>query len=128
MSPGGISFNNQVVVIAGAGNDTGKNLAILLASRGASILFNDEDVSFAKSVVKSIRKSGGKAIASNYSPSEGDKTIDRAIRTYGSIHVLINTPPSRKAKQAPFQDLTDAEWDAVQEVKNTLRRFGNYLD
>lgn len=123
MPPVGVSFENQVVVITGASNETGKKLASHFASRGASVLYNDEDISFADSVVKSIRKSGGKAAASSYSPADGDKTIDRAIRTYGSIHVLVNIPASRTTTRISFQDLTDEQWDAVQTVKNNLRQF-----
>jgi multifunctional beta-oxidation protein len=128
MSDTGLLFNNQVVVIAGAGNDTGKKLAGFFASRGASVLFNDENASFADSVVTAIRKSGGKATSGSFSHTKGDKIIDRAIQTYGSIHVLINNPASRTAQHTSFKDLSDAEWDTVQKVKSTIRLFGNELD
>jgi multifunctional beta-oxidation protein len=124
MSGAGLLFNNQVVVIAGAGNGTGEKLAGFFASRGASVLFNDENASFADSVVTTIRKSGGKATAGSFPNAKGDKIIDRAIQTYGSIHVLINNPACRTAQHTSFKDLSDAEWDTIQKVKNIICPFG----
>lgn len=63
-----LNFIDKVAVITGAGRGLGREYAMLLASRGASVVVNDlcandHSSSDATKLVKQIEHSGGKAIA-----------------------------------------------------------------
>ncbi len=97
-----LRFEGRVAVVTGAGRGIGRAYALLLASRGASVVVNDlggsmqgvgEDAGVASSVATEIARSGGAAIAdaSDVSTPEGARSlIDAAIERFGRLDVLIN--------------------------------------
>ena len=96
------SFEGRVSVVTGAGRGIGRAYALLLASRGASVVVNDlggstdgtgEDASVAAGVVAEIVESGGVAIAdsSDVSTPEGGRSlIGAAIDRFGQLDILVN--------------------------------------
>jgi len=97
-----INFQDRVAVITGAGGGLGREYALLLASRGASVVVNDlggsvhgegADANAANSVVEEIRSNGGTAVAEHSSvadPEGGAAIVARAVETYGRLDVLIS--------------------------------------
>jgi len=97
-----IDFQDRVAVITGAGGGLGREYALLLASRGASVVVNDlggsvhgdgADASAADAVVAEIRSMGGTAIAEHSSvadPEGGAAIIESAVDTFGRVDVLIS--------------------------------------
>lgn len=97
-----IRYDDQVVVVTGAGNGLGKQYAKFFASRGAKVVVNDlggtfngkagADSAVADVVVKEIKDASGVAVA-NYNPvQEGDKIIKTAIDNFGRIDVVSINP------------------------------------
>src|ERR1700761_4116437 len=98
-----LRYDNQVIVITGAGNGLGKQYAKFFASRGGKVVVNDlggtfngkdagrgGDSKVADVVVKEIKDAGGIAVA-NYDPVQnGEKIIKTAIDAFGRVDVLIN--------------------------------------
>ena len=97
-----IRFDDQVVVITGAGGGLGRAYAHLLAARGARVVVNDAgpavdgagvDREPADAVVAEIRESGGEAVA-NYdsvaSEQGGAAVVAAAIEHYGRLDGLIH--------------------------------------
>ncbi len=77
----------------------GKAYALLLASRGCSVVVNDlggsrdgqgASSSAADQVVQQIIKAGGKAIANYDSVEFGERIIDTAINAFGRVDIVIN--------------------------------------
>jgi NAD(P)-dependent dehydrogenase (short-subunit alcohol dehydrogenase family) len=95
-------FEGRTAVVTGAGRGIGRAYALLLASRGASVVVNDlggsmdgtgEDAGVASSVATEIVGSGGAAIAdaSDVSTPEGGRAlIDAAVEQYGRLDILVN--------------------------------------
>lgn len=97
-----IRFDDQVVIITGAGTGLGRAYALLFAARGASVIVNDlgGDVhgqgggkNSADQVVDEIKAAGGQAVAcydSVATPEGGKAIIDTAMQNYGRVDALIH--------------------------------------
>jgi NAD(P)-dependent dehydrogenase (short-subunit alcohol dehydrogenase family) len=97
-----LRFEGRVAVVTGAGRGIGRAYALLLGSRGASVVVNDlggsmdgvgEDAGVASSVASEIVRSGGAAIADagDVSTPEGaGSLIDSAVERFGRLDILIN--------------------------------------
>jgi NAD(P)-dependent dehydrogenase (short-subunit alcohol dehydrogenase family) len=97
-----IRFDDQIVVITGAGRGLGAAYAHLIASRGGTIVVHDAgvaqdgdgfDPSVADTVVAEINAAGGIATAC-YENLEvagaGERVIEFAVSRYGRVDALVN--------------------------------------
>jgi NAD(P)-dependent dehydrogenase (short-subunit alcohol dehydrogenase family) len=121
-----ISFDGRVAIITGAGGGLGRDYALDLARRGASVVVNDLGTSaagqgssrnMADHVVEEIRNAGGKAVASYDSVATaagGEAIVAAAMKAFGRLDVLINNAGT--LRNAPFDELPDATLDAMFEV------------
>lgn len=117
-------FDDDVVVITGAGRGLGREYALAFAARGASVVVNDIDPapgegspSPAQMVVDEIAASGGMAIAVSHSitePGGAEAVIAAAIAAFGKVTVLVNN--AGIISFAPLTELTDEAWRAMQSV------------
>jgi NAD(P)-dependent dehydrogenase (short-subunit alcohol dehydrogenase family) len=119
-------LKSRVAVITGAGNGLGQAYAIGMAAQGARIVVNDIGTSFdgkgtsrdaADAVVKTIKQSGGIAIASydSVATEEGAKNIIKtAIGRYGRIDILVNN--AGIIRNNPIYEIRTEDWDAMIKV------------
>jgi NAD(P)-dependent dehydrogenase (short-subunit alcohol dehydrogenase family) len=96
------SFEGRVAIVTGAGNGLGKDYALGLARRGASLVVNDlgggplgggASHEAADAVVEEIRSAGGNAVASYHSvadPKGGAAIAQTALDAFGKIDILLN--------------------------------------
>lgn len=99
-----LRFDDQVIVITGAGHGLGRSYAELLAGRGAKVVVNDLGGSIdggppadgdtpAQTVVDHIVAAGGHAVASFHDISDEDDArscVRLALDTFGRIDGVIN--------------------------------------
>ncbi|MCP2292706.1 SDR family NAD(P)-dependent oxidoreductase [Nocardia amikacinitolerans] len=95
-----LRFDGKVAIVTGGGRGLGRSHALLLASRGASVVVNDfgssaagqgSDTSPADDVVAEIIAAGGKAVASYDSVSTGAEAVVRtAIEAFGRLDIVVN--------------------------------------
>lgn len=121
-----MDFDEDVVIVTGAGRGLGREYALAFASRGAAVVVNDpgtdmeeggEPRSVAEMVVDEIVRAGGRAIADNHSVATSDGAsalIDAAIAAFGKITVLVNNAGIISFAKLP--DITDSDWRAMQSV------------
>ncbi|KAI0132251.1 hypothetical protein BJ170DRAFT_613094 [Xylariales sp. AK1849] len=118
-----LRFDDQVVVVTGAGGGLGKAYATFFGSRGAKVVVNDLGGSFkgegnstkaADVVVDEIKKAGGEAVANYDSVEFGEKIIETAIKTYGRIDILLNN--AGILRDISFKNMTDQDWDLIMKV------------
>jgi len=95
-----LRFDDKVAIVTGAGNGLGKAYALLLASRGASVVVNDLGKSVkgeadkgsnpADLVVEEIKRNGGKAVANYDSVEFGEKIVKTAVDAFGTVDIIVN--------------------------------------
>ncbi|KAI4869559.1 NAD(P)-binding protein [Hypoxylon rubiginosum] len=120
---GELRFDDQVVVVTGAGGGLGKAYATFFASRGAKVVVNDLGGSFkgegnstkaADVVVNEIKAAGGQAVANYDSVENGEKIIETAIKAFGRIDILLNN--AGILRDISFKNMSDQDWDLVLKV------------
>jgi NAD(P)-dependent dehydrogenase (short-subunit alcohol dehydrogenase family) len=121
-----LRFDDRVAVITGACRGLGRAYALLLGSRGAKIVVNDNGVSMkgagsdagpAEEVSREIRQAGGEATASTASvsmPEGGRALIEEAMDKYGRIDILIHN--AGIVRGASLKEMTYEDFDAVLDV------------
>ncbi|HZJ47486.1 MAG TPA: SDR family NAD(P)-dependent oxidoreductase [Acidimicrobiia bacterium] len=114
-----IDFHDRVAVVTGAGGGLGRAYALLLASRGASVVVNDlggsvhgegSNAKAADAVVEEIRSSGGTAVAEYSSvadPEGGAAIIERAVDAFGRIDILISNAGILRDRTLVNMDVED---------------------
>ena len=103
-------FENQTVLVSGAGRGIGKEIALSFAREGANIGFADVNEETAQATTREIRKLGRRVFFSHTDVSDYDKVqqfIAGAVREFGRIDVLINN--AGIAKPQPFLEITARE-------------------
>ncbi|HYE94316.1 MAG TPA: SDR family NAD(P)-dependent oxidoreductase [Terriglobales bacterium] len=118
-----MTLRGKVAVVTGAGRGIGREIALLLAQQGASVVVNDYGGSESGSggeskpaddVVAEIANAGGKA-AANYdsvaSMAGGKSIVDTAVRTFGRIDIVVNNAGILRDRM--IFNMSEEEWDAV---------------
>ena len=116
----------KVVVVTGAGNGVGRDIAIAYAKSGARVVVNDIGVSVhgeggsdapAQETVRMIEDAGGVAVADNHSVAEWESAqqiIKTAIDSFGRIDIVVNNAGFLRDKI--FHKMTPEEWLLVTNV------------
>jgi len=119
-------LKGKVAIVTGAGRGIGRGIALTFASEGAKVVINDlggagngtgKSIEPATEVVNEIKKSGGEAVANFASVADvngAESIIKTALDSFGRIDILVNN--AGILSQAPFQDLTEEQWDQVMAV------------
>jgi NAD(P)-dependent dehydrogenase (short-subunit alcohol dehydrogenase family) len=125
-STNGHDMRGKVAIVTGAGRGIGREIALLLAARGASVVVNDVGVSLdgrgednapAQTVVREIEQAGGRAIGSNASVSEWESArgiVQQAIDAFGRIDYVVNNAGILRDKI--FHHMDPADFEAVVKV------------
>ena len=112
---------NKVVVVTGAGGGIGREIALLMAAQGASVVVNDlgtdvkgggKSEAIAQSVVDEIEAAGGRAVASTDSVADWDgahRIVKTAVDVFGKIDCVVNN--AAILLDAIFHKMTKEEWD-----------------
>ncbi|ODV88434.1 hypothetical protein CANCADRAFT_33032 [Tortispora caseinolytica NRRL Y-17796] len=107
-----IDFTGKVAIVTGSGNGLGRAYARLLAKLGAKVVVND--IANPDNTVNEIKAAGGIAVGDRNNVEDGDAVVKTAIDNFGTVHIVINNAGILRDKS--FQNMTDAQWDAVYRV------------
>jgi len=110
-------------IVTGSGRGIGRDIALLLAKEGASVVVNDPGVGRggeatgekpADEVVLTITAAQGKAIA-NYDSiadyASAGRMVAQCVETYGKIDFLVNT--AGMLRERMIWNMTEDDFDAV---------------
>jgi NAD(P)-dependent dehydrogenase (short-subunit alcohol dehydrogenase family) len=121
-----LRFDDRVAVVTGAGRGLGREYALLLASRGAKVVVNDNgsaltgdgvDTGPAHQVAAEIRAAGGDAVAcaeSVATPAGGQAIIRAALDQYGRIDILVHN--AGNVRRGSLKEMSYQDFDALIDV------------
>ena len=108
-------FAGKVAIVTGSSSGIGQSIAIRLASEGAAIVIDYHSHPDGANDTKSrIEGAGGKAIivqADVSSIADVKNLVEQAHTQLGGCDILVNN--AGVEKNAPFQDVTEADYDLV---------------
>ena len=119
-------LDGKVVAITGAGRGIGRDIALLCASQGASIVVNDLGTSAdgegmnigpAEEVASLIRARGGRAVVNGASvadPGGAASIIEDAVKHFGAIHGIVNN--AGILRDRIFHKMSIVDWREVIDV------------
>ena len=88
-----LNLDGKIALVTGAGQGVGRQIAITLASRGASVVINDLFSDRAEAVAAEITGNGGVAIAAPADICDPDAVrlmFEKARASLGGINILVN--------------------------------------
>ena len=115
-------LEDKVAVVTGAGRGIGREISLMLAQEGASVVVNDLGGAadgtgagrIADEVVAEIEARGGSAVANTESVAEatgGESLLQSALDTFGGMDILVNNAGILRDKS--IFNMPEADWDAV---------------
>jgi glucose 1-dehydrogenase len=114
-------LRNQVALVTGGSSGIGAGVAQALAADGATVIVNySRSAEGAARVVQAIQEAGGKAVALQADVSQEDQVLrmyGQILAEFGTLHILVNNAGIQV--DAPFVDMTLAQWHQVLEVNLT---------
>lgn len=111
------TLDGKVAIVTGSGRGIGREVALKLASEGASVVVNDLDEAPALETVKTINETGGRATAvvgSVTSPDFADRFVGAAVEEFGGLHIIVNN--AGYTWDNVIQKMTDEQWDQILDV------------
>ena len=114
-----IRFDDQVVIVTGAGHGLGRSHALEFGRRGARVVVNDlggardgsgASLDAAEEVAQAIRDAGGEAIANGANVAkyaDVEAMVSDAIERWGRVDVLVNNAGILRDKTFAKMELDD---------------------
>lgn len=116
-------LEGKVALVTGAGRGVGRDIALMMAARGAKVIVNDlgsegngdgSNQGPAQSVVQEIRDAGGEAAANLDSVSEfkaAKGMVEQAMDTFGGLDIVVNN--AGNLRDVIFHKMTEQDFDLV---------------
>ncbi len=119
-------FSRKIALIIGGGNGIGREVAVLLARKGAHVVIADQDVTAAAAAsTDAAAVSSTDQVASTAVDLGSTESLANAVRfttmRFGGLDIVVNTAAIYPVPGA--EGLTDAQWIKTFQVNVT----GNYL-
>ena len=109
-----MSLQNKVALITGAASGIGRECALKLASKGATIVIADLNQAAADKVAEDIKQAGGKAMGVVMDVTDEaavNAGTDLAAKTFGGIDILVANAGIQIVH--PIEDFPFADWKKI---------------
>lgn len=106
-------FQNQAVIITGAGSGIGRATALAFGREGARVVVSDIDEKGGAETVTLIKSSGGEAIFISCDVSKEEEVknlVERTLQTYGHLACAYNNA-GVEGKPGSITECTMENWD-----------------
>src|SRR6195952_3915380 len=111
------TLEGKIAIVSGSGRGIGREIALKLASEGATVVVNDLDAEPAKETVAEIEAAGGRATACIGSVTDdvfADRFVHTAVDEFGGLDIIVNN--AGYTWDSVIQKMTDDQWDAIIDV------------
>ncbi|MGQ0502029.1 MAG: SDR family NAD(P)-dependent oxidoreductase [Panacagrimonas sp.] len=115
-----MKLSGKVAIVSGSGRGIGREIALKLASEGASVVVNDLDAAPAVDTVAAIAAAGGKAVPCVGSVTESgfaERFVGTAIEQLGGLDIIVNN--AGYTWDSVIQKMSDEQWRAIMDVHVT---------
>ncbi|MCE7983654.1 MAG: SDR family oxidoreductase [Caldilinea sp. CFX5] len=108
------SFDQQVIVITGAGRGLGFGMAQRFGAAGARVILAEVDATLGRQAEAELQRAG---LAAHFAPldvrdpSQSRALVHEVVKRYGRLDVWVNN--AGLSTIAPAETLDPAEWDAL---------------
>jgi glucose 1-dehydrogenase len=113
-----VLLKGQTALVTGASSGIGRAIAVSLGRAGANVVVNySSKADEAEAVADEIRGSGQRALtvkADVADESQVHAMFAAAVREFGTVDILVSNAGIEK--NAPFHEMTTAQWDRVLNV------------
>ena len=109
-----MTFEGRVALITGSGRGIGKESAMQMARKGATIVLNDTDDSLLQQAEEDIKSTGSQVLAVNADVTKPDQVLDmitQASDLYGGIDILVNNVGGSLRTPRFLEEVTEETWD-----------------
>ncbi len=110
-------LDGKVAIVSGSGRGIGREIALKLASEGASVVVNDLDDTPAKEAVAAVEAAGGRAVAVVGSVTDdgfAERFVNTAVHDFGGLDIIVNN--AGYTWDAVIQKMPDEQWEAIIDV------------
>ncbi|HKE20970.1 MAG TPA: SDR family NAD(P)-dependent oxidoreductase [Bryobacteraceae bacterium] len=107
-------LSERVALVTGAATGIGEAIARLLAREGARVFLLDRDSAGVRAAADSIGDFAQAFAADVRKPSEIAAAVQAAMAQFGHIDILVNN--AGIFPRQPFLEMTEAQWDEMQDV------------
>ncbi len=117
-----MEFKNKVIIITGAGSGIGAACAELFASKGATVVVSDINLTDALLIVDKCNIQDEKSIAIKTDVTDYNDVellISETIAKYGKIDVMVNNAGVMNKVRAKTADHTFEDWNNVIAINQT---------
>ncbi|MEU5974662.1 SDR family oxidoreductase [Streptomyces sp. NPDC047315] len=114
------TLDGKSALVSGSGRGIGREIALRLASEGASVVVNDLDPEPAERTAADIRAAGGTAAVCVGSVTTADfsqRFVDTAVDTFGGLDIIVNN--AGYTWDSVIQKMSDEQWDTILDVNLT---------
>ena len=126
-------LEGKVALISGSGRGIGREIALKLASEGASVVINDLDAAPAARTAADIRAAGGQAVVCIGNVTEAgfaDRFVTQGLVEFSGLDIIVNN--AGYTWDNVIQKMTDEQWEAMLAVHLTapfriLRAASNFI-
>jgi len=109
-----MDLSKRVAIVTGSGQGIGREIALLLAEYGASVVTTDINAATAKEVAAEIEAKKRKSIAipANVTVAqEVHALVEQTLSTFGQIDILVNN--AGITRDGLLMRMSEADWDLV---------------
>jgi NAD(P)-dependent dehydrogenase (short-subunit alcohol dehydrogenase family) len=88
-----MELKDKVAIVTGAGSGIGREVALVFARAGASVVVSDLVEAGAQDTVKQITSNGGSAHfvkADTSKPGDNEALVGAAVKKFGALHIAVN--------------------------------------
>lgn len=109
-----MSLSTRVAIVTGSGQGIGREIALMLAESGASVVISDINIATAKEVATEIEAKNGKSIAIPTNVTIAEEVtalVEQTLSAFGHIDILVNN--AGITRDALLLRMSHADWDQV---------------